>query len=177
MTFKRDLKKRIRERQKETGESYTTARERVLQARPELVLELREVPEHPGILCPVRIDAGLWESRAQLLEQLRQILLGPVEGLDAMRRVVLNGEKDSFQHGGALLLVTRIREFRIALQQGLRGPGPGGRMVAFDSHGDGRTIVAQLLPRHDREPILILLQFHRSGMLFDSIDLWLGVRR
>src|SRR5262245_42299735 len=34
MTKKRDLKRRVRERQQQTGESYVTARRHVLAARP-----------------------------------------------------------------------------------------------------------------------------------------------
>ena len=49
MTKKKDLKRRVRERAKKTGESYTAARKRVLEAResPDAreTLEARETPD------------------------------------------------------------------------------------------------------------------------------------
>jgi hypothetical protein len=175
MTAKRDLKNRIRERQERTGERYTTARAAVL-AQKDLVIELREAPPHPGILCSIRVSPALWGHEGPILDQLREILLGPTEELEPMRRAVLHGKRDRSE-ASAVLLVTRLREFRTRLQQGLRGPGPGGRMLAFDS--GGRTIIVQLFPRPDGQPLLLLSQFGESALegVLDSMALWLGWRR
>jgi hypothetical protein len=171
MTFKRDFKRRIRERQEQTGERYTTARAAVL-AQKDLVIELREVT-HPGILCPIRVSPALWERHREVLDQLHKILLGSVEGLELMRRVVLHGEPDRPQ-GSALVLASRLSEFYQRLQQGLRGPGAGGRIVAFDS--DGTAVVALLLPRHDGRSLLILSQFVAIHHLAEAIGFWINWR-
>jgi hypothetical protein len=171
MTFRRDLKKRIRRRQAETGERYTTARAQVL-GKTNLMVELHEVPSHPGVLCPVRATSPVRPHAPQLLDQLRQILLGPVEGLEPMRRAVLHGEQLPFGRGSLATLVMRLRQFRIGLEQGLRGPGPGGRIVAFDATLDGEVhaVIAQLFPRHDSQPMLLLSLPGdvETGTLFDS---------
>jgi hypothetical protein len=168
MTSRRDLKNRIRARQSETGERYTTARQKTL-ARSVPVLELQDVPDAPGIFCPVRISPSLWASRHSLLDQLRRILLSSEEGLAPMRRVVLFGERDAAPRGHALALLAQVRAFRQQLEEGLRGPGPGGRMVAFD--GGGAVVIAQLLPRHDHKPLLLLTRFGENA-LFESMERW-----
>lgn len=184
MTLRRDLKRRIRERQEKTGERYTTARAHVLATppAPSWVVELHDVTEQArlaGLTCPVRVTSALRRSGKQvpeLLEQLRRILLGPIEGMQVMQRVALRGEPDPWHRDGQVVIVAAHAErFQERLQHGLRGPGPGGRVLAFDADLDGasRTVIAQLLPRHGRDSLLVLSLFRDEGAwLFDSPDLW-----
>jgi hypothetical protein len=191
MTFRRDLKRRIRERQERTGERYTTARAHVLgdmgQQQPSFpvpipVVELHDVSEQAraaGLACPVRVTSSLQRSASQIpavLEQLRRILLGPTQGLHAMQRVALHGEPERLPGAGpAVILATHIQSYLEALEHGLRGPGPGGRVLAFDAVLDGasRTIVAQLFPQHMRVSLLVLSLFRDDSLwLFDSPEVW-----
>ncbi|HWN70239.1 MAG TPA: hypothetical protein VNM90_21515 [Haliangium sp.] len=183
MTFRRDLKRRIRERQEKTGERYTTARAHVLATppAPSWVVELHDVTEQArlaGLTCPVRVTSALQRSGElqTVLEQLRRILLGPVEGVQVMQRVALRGQPDPWHGDGPVVIVAaHAQRFQERLQHGLRGPGPGGRVLAFDADLDGasRTIIAQLLPRHTRDSLLVLSLFRdESAWLFDSPELW-----
>jgi hypothetical protein len=184
MTIRRDLKRRIRERQEKTGECYTTARAHVLAtpAPSSLVIELHDVSQQAraaGLACPVKVTPALSRSGGQirpLLEQLRRILLGPIEGMQLMRRVALRGEPDDpHRDGPVVVLGAYVQPFLERLQHGLRGPGPGGRVLAFDAAlgGQSRTIIAQLLPRHTRDGLLVLSLFpDESVWLFDSPELW-----
>ena len=184
MTVRRDLKRRIRARQEKTGESYAAARARVLAARPRpsWVIELADVSRAAraaGFVCAVRSTPLLATSRSlpAILVQLRGILGGATEGLAPMQRVALRGEADPWSRGGgAVVMVSRLRAFAASLDQGLRGPGPGGRILAFDADLDGRprTILAHLVPRYRREPLLLLSVYRdeTTGALLDSFDLW-----
>jgi hypothetical protein len=183
MTFRRDLKRRIRERQKKTGESYTTARAQMIgeHGRSSLLVELHDVTEEAkavGFACEVRALGALCRSRKQtrqLLEQLKQILLAPIDGIEALKRAVLLGEP--LPARTAIDLVTHARSFLQSLRLGIRGLGAGGRIIAFDAQVDGETavITAQLLPRHTGQPLLVLSRFRAeresAGVLLDSLGL------
>jgi hypothetical protein len=189
MTIRRDLKRRIRERQEQTGERYTTARAHVLGALgqpsfpvPFPVIELHDVTElarAAGLACPVRVTPSLQRSASQIptvLEQLRRILLGSTQGLDAMQRVVLHGKPERpHGNGPVAILATYVESFLEGLEHGLRGPGPGGRVLAFDAVLDGasRTIMAQIFPQHMRVSLLVLSLFRDDSLwLFDSPEVW-----
>ena len=82
MTIRRDLKRRIRERQAQTGERYTTARAHVLGAAtppgrvPDWVIELHDVSDRAqavGILCPVRVSSTLWRASKPIDRVLAQL--------------------------------------------------------------------------------------------------------
>src|SRR5687767_13080550 len=90
MTAKRDLKRRVRERQAKTGESYVTARRRVMAKAPANeattdrpvmdVLELLDAgaaASELGIRCPIRMSPHLAEElgQAQVLARLRDVLV------------------------------------------------------------------------------------------------------
>jgi hypothetical protein len=190
MTFRRDLKRRIRERQERTGERYTTARAHVvgdMQQPPPFsvpipVVELHDFTEHAraaGLACPVRVTSSLQRSASHIpavLEQIRRILLGSTQGLDAMQRVALHGEPERLPRTGpAVILATHIHSYLEGLEHGLRGPGPGGRVLAFDAVLDGasRTIIAQLFPQHLSVSLLVLSLFRDDSLwLFDSPEVW-----
>ena len=184
MTLRRTLKRRIRSRQEKTGESYAAARSQVLAARPRPipVVELHDVsPEAraAGIVCEVRATPLLaaTTSLPKILRQLHTILAGATQGLAAMQRVALRGEADNPGQVGRLVeSVAKLRAFADSLEQGLRGPGPGGRILAFDFELDGRVraVLAQLVPRFHREPLLALSLFRddTTATILDSIELW-----
>jgi hypothetical protein len=75
-----------------------------------------------------------------------------------------------------VLLVEHLRTFLTSLEQGLRGPGPGGRMLAFESNqgGSSQTLIAQLLPQHTRAPLLVLSLFRHDHVLFDALEPWIS---
>lgn len=184
MTDRRDLKKRIRARQEKTGERYTTARAHVMGQGPgnDLVVELRDISDAAratGFVCLARATPAVPEAiEAHALRQLREILLGPVAGLDPMRKIALQGSvHPTLDLGRVLELITQRRAFHASLELGLRGPGPGGRIVAFDLLTDGEccTIVAQLLPTRG-EAVLLLSGFPGDPVVADSIDLWEKLR-
>jgi hypothetical protein len=177
MTARRDLKRRTRQRQEQTGERYTTARSQVLAAtrEPIGVVELEDIGERAraaGLLCPTRITpdvARFADELPKLLEQLRRILAGPTRGLEAMRRAALDGVDD----GATDPLRVRValgdwNAFFEGLRAGLRGPGPGGRIVAFDAELGGaiRAVVASLVPRF-RAPSLLVLALYPDDLLLD----------
>lgn len=76
MTVKRDFKSIIRDRQRKTGESYTTARAHVERERKRLL----GIPDEPATPLPIRVDAAVLEvgsawARIQLLDTGEQITL------------------------------------------------------------------------------------------------------
>jgi hypothetical protein len=184
MTDRRDLKKRIRARQEKTGERYTTARAHVMGSGTDrdLVVELRDISEAAraaGFVCRARATPAVPETiEARALAQLREILLGPVAGLEPLRKIALHGgPQPGLDLSRVLELVNQRRAFHASLELGLRGPGPGGRIVAFDLLTDGecRTIVAQLLPTRS-DALLLLSGFPNDPVVADSINLWERLR-
>ena len=101
MTARRDLKRRVRDRQGRTGESYMTALRHVLDQRPNAVpvvemIELSEVAEAMGLRCRVRMAPALADriDAVGALRRLRAALVATERdpAFDLMRRVVLHGE-------------------------------------------------------------------------------------
>jgi len=187
MTFRKSFKRIIRARQAKTGESYAAARAQVLaagpQKQPSWVVELHDVTAQArsaGIVCEVRVTPMLASARSlpRILAQLHDILAGPTEGLIALQRVALRGEPDPLRsgRGSVAVLISKMRTFRAGLEQGLRGPGPGGRILAFGADVDGRerTVLAQLAPRYQRDPLLLLSVFRDDSgtTLFGSFEMW-----
>src|ERR1043165_753730 len=101
MTAKRDLKRRVRERQAKTGESYMAALHHVRDQRPNamVVVELVDVTEVAAALsikCGVRVEPRLAEriDAAAALRQLCNALLATAgnPAFELMRSVLLRGE-------------------------------------------------------------------------------------
>jgi len=175
MTAQRDLKRRIRERQRITGERYTTAREQVLAdvRRPSWYVELLDVTpmaRELGFACPVRSTSDLLDGEAsieELLGRLRTILGESGPELAKMRRAALHGEASAMLLYGSLpVLSTHLRAYFDALAHGVRGPGLDGHLLAFDhEHDAGRqTVLVELLPRAFGPPLLVLNRYaHRAA--------------
>jgi hypothetical protein len=112
MTKKKDLKKRVRARQEETGQRYTAALNDVLaakekpQARKPLPMEVIEyadataAAQRIGLRCRVYIHPALWKGAAEsealtelALRRIHQIAqLDAALGMRAFRRVALEGQ-------------------------------------------------------------------------------------
>lgn len=149
MTDKRDLKRRIRDRQARTGEAYTTAREHVLAARRSIdVIDMLDVTADAaalGFTCPVSIWPALAE-RAEprlVLERLRDALLATIGDpqVAIWHGVALRGERpigEYWTHD--LVRAQRFIERAIA---GIGGFSADRRMLAL--HVQGREGIVAVL--------------------------------
>jgi len=181
MTAKRDLKKRVRERQAKTGESYTTAREHVLAGReapepeparePMSVLELVDLTpaaERLGLRCRASIfpDLAKRVDGATVLARLRAALLA-TEGDPAtalLRGVLLRGEPPPPVTMLSGEFLEETRRFVKRVRAGLGGPSKGGRMLALQVDGKqgSEMVICGLWPappphlKVDRPPALLL---------------------
>jgi hypothetical protein len=169
MTIKKDLKKRIRERQEKTGESYTTARMHVLNQAPSEApkmsqVSLREVTtllEAVGLKGQAFLTPGFPETFARpSLERLRAVLLATRNeaATRRMRAVLLEGEPDTLDVGSLMREWGETRVFIRQLRLGIRGPSRSGRTLSFELRADGEpvTVVASLVPSLKGTPKLLL---------------------
>ncbi|PTL78805.1 hypothetical protein [Vitiosangium sp. GDMCC 1.1324] len=170
MTVKKDLKKRIRERQEKTGESYTTARMHVLnqgpsetpEVRPVVLREVTPLAEAMGLKGKAFLSSHFpGQLTRPALERLREVLLA-TQGEPATRRmraVLLRGEPDTLELVSlALELWGETRVFTRDLRLGMRGPSRSGRTLSFELQADGKhvTVVATLVPSLKGTPRLML---------------------
>jgi hypothetical protein len=175
MTAKKDLKRRVRERQARTGESYMTALRQVRGAqeppdRPPAfpVVELGDLTDAGaalGMRCRIGIFPGLAArvDGARALTRLRDLLLATAgdPALELMRAVVLRGETPERPLG--IADVTAARTFIARVRAGLGGVSLGGRMLALQVDGETVLYTLWMVPR--RDPMLIVtspdgLAFH-----------------
>ena len=136
MTAKRDLKRRVRERQGRTGESYMTALRHVLDQRPSVVpviemIELSEVGAAMGFQCRVRM-APVLADRIDVvgaLRRLRDALIATERdpAFDLMRRVVMHGECPVMKS----LDFDSGRRFLARVRAGIGGISEHGRLLAL----------------------------------------------
>ena len=140
MTKQRDLKRRVRERQARTGESYVTALRHVRVPRTEAVpvvelVDASAIGEPLGTQCRVLVQPELAEriDIAAALRQLRSVLLTttPDPDFDLMRAVVLRGERP---YSAPPTIADGLR-FLVRLRAGIGGVCPSGRIVAFSVAG------------------------------------------
>jgi hypothetical protein len=138
MTAKRDLKKRVRERQERTGERYTTALQHVRRRKPKVpVIELRELTAEAaalGIQCRVFVFPGLAErlGAETLLRRLRDAMVA-TDGDPAtrlMHAVVMKGERPLIAWGSPRALLESER-FLARVRAGLGGVSESGTMMAL----------------------------------------------
>lgn len=170
MTVKKDLKKRVRERQEKTGEAYTTARTHVLsQTHPGATkvspLSLREVTplvEGVGLKGQAFLTPHFPEALArQVLEHLRELLLATRDepAMQRMRAVLLHGEPDTMDFVSfSREWWSQTRMFVRNLRLGMRGPSQNGRVLSFELRADGGpvTMVVALVPSAKQTPKLLL---------------------
>lgn len=136
MTAKRDLKRRVRERQGRTGESYMTALRHVLDQRPSVVpvvemIELSEVGAAMGFQCRVRMSPVLADriDAVGALRRLREALIATERdpAFDLMRRVVMRGESPVLKPTG----IDAGRRFVARVRAGIGGISEHGRLLAL----------------------------------------------
>ncbi|MBS1120824.1 MAG: domain containing protein [Deltaproteobacteria bacterium] len=178
MTVKRDLKRRVRDRQQRTGESYTTARRHVLADRPnpspspsaipvDEVIDVSELAAAIGLRCKVLVFPAVAE-RAEptvVLTAVRDALIATTgdPATERLRRLALRGEvsraPDRWSHDrNGPRFIERVRA-------GLGGMSDDGRTLAI--HVAGRAgIVPILCTPWRRDPTLMLM----------TIDDWLRPR-
>lgn len=176
MTAKRDLKKRVRERQAKTGESYTAARRHVLAAKPandapepepaaagdspptspipvDSLVDHSALATSVGLRCKILMTAKLAEALdpARVLIGLREVLLATLRdpATDLLRAVGLHGDATTASH-------TRARDprqtnFVARLRAGFGATSSDGHALGF--HLDGTTIVCSVWRR---SPALVL---------------------
>lgn len=145
MTERRDLKRRVRERMTETGESYTAALRHVLAARPDdeptiAVVEMLDVTQAAarlGMRCRVMLHPELASAAGAALDHLTRVLRGTADDhqLANLRAVVLRGEPVTARPGYVDPFMRRIRA-------GLGGISEGGTMLA--AHVDDRMTLFML---------------------------------
>jgi len=182
MTAKRDLKKRVRDRQAKTGESYTAARRHVLAAgerddsAPEPVasakasepiavdslVDLSATAAKVGLRCQVLMTEALADvfDPERILLELRLVLLTTMRDptTDLMRAVALHGDNTTAPLGRAR--DPRQVQFLARLRAGASSISTDGRAVGF--HIDGVAIVCSLWRR---QPTIVVTRLEDMALL------------
>ena len=157
MTYKRDLKKLVRERQERTGEHYTTALRHVIAQRRAPVpvvamVDLSEAAARLGLTCHAAMvpALALLVDGAFALERVRAALLA-TEGDPAtalLRGAVLRGEQPDVA-GWSLHNLEKGRHFMARVRAGIAGASDGGHMLALNvpsRAGASQLVVCMLWP-------------------------------
>jgi len=163
MTAKKDLKRRVRERQEQTGESYVAARRAVLAEGgttepeppppPEPVAEKKSPPfavdemidishvgAELGFRCVTIVTKTLTDrvEAVRVMRRMRTILDGTTEdpGMERFRSVVLRGERALFESEPRASWFENARRFLQRARSGVGGLTESGDMLAFvvDDH-------------------------------------------
>lgn len=172
MTEKRDLKRRVRDRQAQTGESYMTALRQVqmqAQRSPAIpvveFVDLTEIATPLGFKCRIVMSPALADQidAARALVRLRDVLIATDRdgALELLRTVTLRGEPRRCHLTSSTF--DEARQFLARARAGLGGVSDGGRLLALQVDGkQGATMVVfflwltpDFLPVY-REPSLIL---------------------
>lgn len=141
MTQQRDLKRRIRERQTKTGESYVTARAQVLAARSVISvvepLDISDTAAPLGFRSRVLLFPGVTLSPRHVLERVRDALL--VCDSEPLRTLALHGISRPMPRRWHVDR-TGARAFLERVQAGIGGVSPSGMNLAL--HVDGLAVIA-----------------------------------
>lgn len=152
MTCQRDLKRRVRLRQAETGESYVTAlrhvRAAVAEPPPEPaamppidyleLIDITEIGAALGLRCAITLHPNLLGEIevGAMLGQLRAALAHP--SLAVMRDAIIDGVPPERNFD-----MVEVRDFRDRLARGRAGTSAQGRMAALRLDGKrGPVLVA-----------------------------------
>ena len=165
MTAKKDFKRRVRERQEKTGESYTAARAQVLAERddagtaeeesgpperepPFSVVELIDASEDAaklGLKCDVLVSPSVASevAPARVLEALRDALLATEDHPEMylLRALVFRGVRPVHDRDRLLDWWGDVRRFIQRAMVGIGGLTQTGDMLAFAV--DGTMVIAQ----------------------------------
>jgi hypothetical protein len=185
MTAKKDLKRRVRDRQEKTGESYVTARRHVLAAAPaepapdessaidyDEMLDLTARGEALGFACRVYSSTKLGRlvDHESLLHRIRDIVHATTEDPDMakIRAVTLRGEHPVLPARTADWWA-QTRQFVRRAMAGIGGISEAGNMLAF-AH-DGTMVLVNIGVRpppttpvmSDQPPRLVLSALVEDG--------------
>ena len=175
MTAKRDLKKRVRDRQAKTGESYTAARRHVIAgAEPapaakvsepiavDALVDISATAAKVGLRCQVLITEALADAfdPERILLELRLVLLTTMRDPtpDLFRAVALHGDNTAAPLGRAR--DPRQVQFLARLRAGASSISTDGRAVGF--HIDGVAIVCSLWRR---QPTIVVTRLEDMALL------------
>jgi len=172
MTAKRDLKKRVRDRQAKTGESYTAARRHVVAGAAgakvsepiavDALVDISATAAKVGLRCQVLITEALADAfdPERILLELRLVLLTTVRDptTDLMRAVALHGDNTAAPLG--LARDPRQVQFLARLRAGANSISTDGRAVGF--HIDGVAIVCSLWRR---QPTIVVTRLEDMALL------------
>jgi hypothetical protein len=176
MTAKKDLKRRVRERQAETGETYVTARRHVVARaardgeapdRPrgivvEEMLDLEAEGARLGLQCPIMMTASLAArvDPVAVLERVRDVLRATDKdaATRVLRAAVLRGERASLPVRTPRAWMEEARRFITRVRAGLGGLSEWGTLMAV--HLDGMrgpvVVIAHVGWRKSTTPRLML---------------------
>lgn len=170
MTAKKDLKRRIRERQARTGESYTAARAQVLaQAGPVTeeslsktsafpvveLIDATDIAANLGLKCDVLVSPALAQQITPLrvLEKLRDALLATERDpeMELLRGLVFRGVRPLRDRTRLPGWWDDVRRFLARAEAGIGGLTQTGDMLAFSA--EGVMVIAQAGYVPDMPPI------------------------
>jgi hypothetical protein len=134
MTKKKDLKRRVRQRQAKTGESYTAALAQVRGPRIEAVPDATREARGAGLCCKAFVSARLRKESElpDLFVRVREMLaaLGA-----AACGPLLRGELPPCEIPDAVRLAVEARRFLEEVRRGARGLSRDGRLFALEWKG------------------------------------------
>lgn len=193
MTAKKDLKRRVRERQARTGESYVAARRAVLAEAPAPepeapaagsinVVELEDVSEQAGALgfkCRISIAHTLAAQVAPevALARLRDVVLATSAdpALEPIRAVALRGERVA-RPGLVREWMTDLQHFVARVRAGVGGVSASGTMLALPVEG-ARGLVMMVchlgfgILRPEHRPAIVLTTVDAATFFIEPIAL------
>ena len=195
MTAKKDLKRRVRERQAQTGESYVTARRHVvaqspdsehapsvpLQAEPKgpviHVDEMHDITEAAAKLgwrCRVTITQSLLDraNAAHVLDKIRALLAATTSdpAMERFRTVLLKGERVPLPKIPRGFWMEQMRAFLTRAHAGIGGISEQGDCLALVI--DGTMVLAHIgyWPRPPREHAAPRLSLSAIGPATEGLD-------
>lgn len=188
MTHRKDFKRRVRDRQQRTGESYVTARRHVeAQAdsddkpAPASAIEVVESVDATdearrlGFESRVLIFPALLEriELVALLERVREALIASEGDRDGeyLRRIALLGEPPSKPTIPSLATVDELRRFMQRARAGIGGSAAGGRLLVMHVAGRGGGIVPVLCHAWPTRPAALLVTMV-GDFAFDVLDIF-----
>lgn len=166
MTAKKDLKRRVRERQARTGESYVAARRAVIEPPAIEVVEMDDVSELAaelglrGRIVMARALAAQIDPREALV-RLRDVALATSDdpAMETLRAVALRGERPQTL-ARSPRWAEELARFRARVRAGIGGVSEGGTVLALPL-GGARGIVMMVChlgfgAMHERSPAIVL---------------------
>jgi len=180
MTAKKDLKRRVRERQAKTGESYTAARAQIVDEPEEKesaipVVELVDATDEAtklGLQCDVLVEPNLARriAPARILERLRDALIATEDDPQTklLRGVILRGEAP-VGRGRPPDWWDEMKRFFARARVGIGGTSDGGTLLALQV--DDVMVIVQTghVPHIQRERRRVYITTPDSHMISNAM--------